>query len=200
MVKVGSRGIVLVLLVNIYIYIYICMKLSILLLTIFLISILPISGQPTPLDTTHRKVWLSGIGGVNSFLRSPIIGMTGEIEITDNKYPLIIHFNGSYSLVMSRQGQDIVMQTPNSILTSQLDFGRRFKKFDVVISPIGFMGYYPKTDFVPQMSLSFYYKGIKLSQSDNLQFRLTANYNYAINPGFGFNAVINYRFKQFKNL
>ena len=196
MVKVGSRGIVLVLLVNIYI----CMKLSILLLTIFLISILPISGQPTPLDTTHRKVWLSGIGGVNSFLSSPIIGMAGEIEITDNKYPLIIHFNGSYSLVMSRQGQDIVMQTPNSILTSQLDFGRRFKKFDVVISPIGFMGYYPKTDFVPQMSLSFYYKGIKLSQSDNLQFRLTANYNYAINPGFGFNAVINYRFKQFKNL
>ena len=192
----GSRNIVLVLLVNIYI----CMKLSILLLTIFLISILPISGQPTPLDTTHRKVWLSGIGGVNSFLSSPIIGMAGEIEITDNKYPLIIHFNGSYSLVMSRQGQDIVMQTPNSILTSQLDFGRRFKKFDVVISPIGFMGYYPKTDFVPQMSLSFYYKGIKLSQSDNLQFRLTANYNYAINPGFGFNAVINYRFKQFKNL
>ena len=192
----GSRNIVLVLLVNIYI----CMKLSILLLTIFLISILPISGQPTPLDTTHRKVWLSGIGGVNSFLSSPIIGMAGEIEITDNKYPLIIHFNCSYSLVMSRQGQDIVMQTPNSILTSQLDFGRRFKKFDVVISPIGFMGYYPKTDFVPQMSLSFYYKGIKLSQSDNLQFRLTANYNYAINPGFGFNAVINYRFKQFKNL
>ena len=192
----GSRNIVLVLLVNIYI----CMKLSILLLTIFLISILPISGQPIPLDTTHRKVWLSGIGGVNSFLRSPIIGMAGEIEITDNKYPLIIHFNGSYSLVMSRQGQDIVMQTPNSILTSQIDFGRRFKKFDVVISPIGFMGYYPKTDFVPQMSLSFYYKGIKLSQSDNLQFRLTANYNYAINPGFGFNAVINYRFKQFKNL
>ena len=177
-----------------------CMKLSILLLTIFLISILPISGQPTPLDTTHRKVWLSGIGGVNSFLSSPIIGMAGEIEITDNKYPLIIHFNGSYSLVMSRQGQDIVMQTPNSILTSQLDFGRRFKKFDVVISPIGFMGYYPKTDFIPQMSLSFYYKKIKLYKSGNLQFRLTANYNYAINPGFGFNGVLNYRFKQFKNL
>ena len=177
------------------------MKLSILLLTILLIiNVSPISGQPTPLDTTYRKVWLSGIGGVNSFLRSPIIGMTGEVEITDNKYPLIIHFNGSYCLVMARQSQMKERQTPNSILTSQLDFGRRFEKFDVVISPIGFMGYYPKTDFVPQMSLSFYYKGIKLSQSDNLQFRLTANYNYAINPGFGFNAIINYRFKQFKNL
>ena len=177
------------------------MKLSILLLTILLIiNVSPISGQPTPLDTTYRKVWLSGIGGVNSFLRSPIIGMTGEVEITDNKSPLIIHFNGSYCLVMARQSQMKERQTPNSILTSQLDFGRRFEKFDVVISPIGFMGYYPKVDFVPQMSLSFYYKGIKLSQSDNLQFRLTANYNYAINPGFGFNAIINYRFKQFKNL
>jgi hypothetical protein len=176
------------------------MKQSIILLTIFLISILPISGQPTPLDTTHRKVWLSSMGGVNSFLRSPIIGMTGEIEITDNKYPLIIHFNCSYSVVMSRQGQIKERQIPNSILTTQLDFGRRFEKFDVVISPIGFMGYYPKTEFVPQMSLSFYYKGIKLSKSDNLQFRLTTNYNYAINPGFGFNGVLNYRFKQFKNL
>ena len=176
------------------------MKLLILLLTTFLIGVLPINGQPTSLDTTHRKVWLSSMGGVNSFLRSPIVGMTGEIEITDNKYPLIIHFNGSYSVVMSRQGKTSERQTPNSILTSQLDFGRRFEKFDVVISPIGFMGYYPKTDFVPQMSLSFYYKGIKLSQIDNLQFRLTANYNYAINPGFGFNAIINYRFKQFKNL
>jgi xanthine/uracil/vitamin C permease (AzgA family) len=39
-----------------------------------------------------------------------------------------------------------------------------------------------------------------LSKSGNLQFRLTANYNYAINPGFGFNGVLNYRFKQFKNL
>ena len=177
------------------------MKLSVLLLITFLIiGVSPISGQPTPLDTTYRKVWLSSMGGVNSFLRSPIIGMTGEVEITDNKYPLIIHFNGSYCLVMSRQGQDMVIQIPNSILTSQIDFGRRFKKFDVVISPIGFMGYYPKTEFIPQMSLSFYYKGIKLSQSNNLQFRLTTNYNYAINPGFGFNAVLNYRFKQFKNL
>jgi hypothetical protein len=176
------------------------MKPLIFLLTIFLINISPVSGQPTPLDTTYRKVWLSSMGGVNSFLRSPIIGMTGEIEITDNKYPLIIHFNGSYSVVMSRQGQIQERQIPNSILTTQLDFGRRFEKFDVVISPIGFMGYYPKTELVPQMSLSFYYKGIKLSKSDNLQFRLTANYNYAINPGFGFNAVINYRFKQFKNL
>ena len=177
------------------------MKLSVLLLTVFLIiGISPISGQPTPLDTTYRKVWLSSMGGVNSFLRRPIKGMTGEVEITDNKHPLIIHFNGSYCLVMSRQGQMQERQTPNSILTTQLDFGRRFEKFDVVISPIGFMGYYPKTDFVPQMSLSFYYKGIKLSQSNNLQFRLTTNYNYAINPGFGFNAVLNYRFKQFKNL
>jgi hypothetical protein len=176
------------------------MKPLIFLLTIFLINISPVSGQPTPLDTTYRKVWLSSMGGVNSFLRSPIIGMTGEIEITDNKYPLIIHFNGSYSVVMSRQGQIQERQTLNSILTTQLDFGRRFEKFDVIISPIGFMGYYPKTEFVPQMSLSFYYKGIKLSQSNNLQFRLTTNYNYAINPGFGFNAVINYRFKQFKNL
>ena len=180
--------------------IYTHMKSLILLLTIFLISISPISGQPSTLDTTYRKVWLSGVAGTNSFLHSPIIGMTGEIEITDNKYPLIIHFNGSYCLVMSRQSKNIEKQIPNSILTSQLDFGRRFEKFDVVISPIGFMGYYPKTDFVPQMSLSFYYKGIKLSQNDNLQFRLTANYNYAINPGFGFNGVINSRFKQFKNL
>jgi len=176
------------------------MKPLIFLLTIFLINISPVSGQPTPLDTTYRKVWLSSMGGVNSFLRSPIIGMTGEIEITDNKYPLIIHFNGSYSVVMSRQDQIQKRQTLNSILTTQLDFGRRFEKFDVIISPIGFMGYYPKTEFVPQMSLSFYYKGIKLSQSNNLQFRLTTNYNYAINPGFGFNAVLNYRFKQFKNL
>lgn len=177
------------------------MKLLVLLLITFLIiGVSPISGQPTPIDTTYRKVWLSSMGGVNSFLRSPIIGMTGEIEITDNKYPLIIHFNGSYCLVMSRQGQMKERQIPNSILTTQLDFGRRFEKFDVVISPIGFMGYYPKTNFVPQMSLSFYYKGIKLSQSDNFQFRLTTNYNYAINPGFGFNAVLNYRFKQFKNL
>lgn len=177
------------------------MKLSVLLLITFLIiGVSPISGQPTPLDTTYRKVWLSSMGGVNSFLRSPIIGMTGEIEITDNKYPLIIHFNGSYSVVMSRQGQMQERQIPNSILTTQLDFGRRFEKFDVVISPIGFMGYYPKTNFVPQMSLSFYYKGIKLSQSNNLQFRLTTNYNYAINSGFGFNAILNYRFKQFKNL
>jgi len=177
------------------------MKRAILLLITFLIiEVSSISGQPTNLDTTHRKVWLSSMGGVNSFLHSPIIGMMGEIEITDNKYPLIIHFNGSYSVVMSRQDQIKERQIPNSILTTQLDFGRRFEKFDVVISPIGFMGYYPKTDFVPQMSLSFYYKGIKLSQSDNLQFRLTTNYNYAINPGFGFNAVLNYRFKQFKNL
>ena len=72
------------------------MKLSILLLTILLIiNVSPISGQPTPLDTTYRKVWLSGIGGVNSFLRSPIIGMTGEVEITDNKY-----INNSFQWVL----------------------------------------------------------------------------------------------------
>ena len=88
-----------------------------------------------------------------------------------------------------------------SAIPAILMFNKNNKlKYTDIGGTFGFMGYYPKTDFVPQMSLSFYYKGIKLSQSDNLQFRLTTNYNYAINPGFGFNGILNYRFKQFKNL
>lgn len=163
------------------------MKHILLLITLFvLMGLKPIACQPTELDTTYRKVYLSATGGACSYLASPIVGLFLDIEITDDTYPLVINWESGIMTSASR-----------AAYTANLSFGKRFKKFDFGIAPFGFMAYTKRDDFMPTMSVY-----TTLRTTNRFYFNVKALYYFSYNNAgsLGINATLNFRIKQFKKL
>ncbi len=158
-----------------------------LLISLFvLMGLKPIACQPTELDTTYRKVYLTAMGGACSYLASPIVGLLLDIEITDDTYPLVINWESG-----------IMASTQRAAYMASLSFGKRFTKYDFGIAPFGFMAYTKRDDFMPTMSIY-----ATLHPTNRFYFNVKALYYYSYHNtgGFGINATLNFRIKQFKKL
>jgi len=146
----------------------------------------PIACQPTELDTTYRKVYLTATGGACSYLASPIVGLFLDIEITDNTYPLVINWESG-----------IITSFNKSVYMASVSFGKRFTQYDLGIAPIGFMAYTKKNDFMPTMSI---YATIHPTSRFYFNVKALYYFSYHTTGTIGINATLNFRIKQFKKL
>lgn len=146
--------------------------------------------QVTPLDTQYRKVSITGMAGASSFLKSPMTGVLLNIDITDNKYPLIIKWENGF-----------MRSIDQTVFMFDLGAGIRFKNYDILICPFGF--YQFAHDFTPTMGIAFNYRPFAGSPVYNkFTFSVKTSYYYHyIRPGeIGFNASLNYRLCKLKKI
>lgn len=156
-----------------------------LLLSLCLLFAIHLYSQPTNVDTTYRKVYITAIAGVSSFLKSPIAGIIMDIEITDNKFPLVLRWENGF-----------LVAHPQFAYIFDLSIGKRFKKADWGIAPFGFINQ-GGDNFCPTMGIY-----TELRPTNRFNFCMKANYYFSYDrpSGFGVTATLNYRLLQFKSI
>lgn len=161
------------------------MKKQLLTLLLVLVCAIALQSQPTPLDTVYRKVYFVAVAGASTYFASPVVGAIMDIEITDNKYPLLLNWQNG-----------LLATNTNIVYTFNLSIAKRFKKYDIGINPIGFNNRGGK-EFSPTMGVF-----ATLRTTPRLSFNIRSDYNFHyIKPGaVGFTAALNYKLYQFKKL
>ncbi len=136
-----------------------------------------------PVDSLYRKVFITVQGGANTLYKSPFIGATLDLEITDKDYPIVINWESGFNLFQSSQA-----------INTSLGFGIRKNNIDFGITPFGFIAI-RKDEFIPVMSCY-----LRITKSPRINFKLSGNYNFCVNSGFGFTGTLNYKIRQLKKL
>lgn len=161
------------------------MKNLLLTLLIVLVSAIALQSQPTELDTTYRKFYVTALAGASSYFESPVAGVMFNIDITDNKYPLLLQWENG-----------ILATKDNFVYFFDLNIGKRAQKYDIGISPFSFINN-GGNNFTPTMSL---FATLRTTQKFSFKIKSSYYYSYTKPGSLGFTATLNYKLRQFKNL